>query len=449
MQSPESDREVVGGRTSIREVASASAVGTALEWYDFYVYATASATVLGQLFFPGVNPLLGTLSAFATFAVGFFARPVGGMFIGNFGDKLGRRPVLIFTLVLMGISTALMGLLPTYGAIGIWAPILLVALRLCQGFGAGAEFAGAAIMAVEYSPRERRGFFGSIPAAALSVGLLLSTGIFALNSALLTEDQFLSWGWRIPFLLSILVAGVGLFIRLRVQETPEFAQVEETHTQAQIPLLTVIRNSPKEVLLSAGLVVNGVQSYILQVFVLSYVTQQLGLSTNVALTALLVAGAVAIFTCPFFGALSDRIGRRPVYIGGAAFQALFAFPLFWLLDAREPLLIGLAMVLGLAVGNAAVFGLQGSFLSEIFGTRTRYSGVVLGRELPTAIFGGTAPFVAVALTAWSGGDTWSISLYWLVFAIIMGVSAYMLPETFRRDLTEPERERPLVAQATD
>jgi len=435
--------ESEGRRTSIREVVAASVVGTVIEWYDFFIYGAAAAVVFNELFFPSFGPLAGTMAAFGTYAVGFFARPVGGIIFGNLGDKIGRKAILVTTLMLMGLATTLMGLLPTAGTIGVWAPILLLALRILQGLGAGAEFGGAVVMAAEYSPEGRRGLYASLPCTGVAIGLLLSSGIFALFSSL-PEEQFLAWGWRVPFLLSIFIVAVGLYIRLRVLETPVFSQVKETDTEVERPVVEVVRAQRRNLLVAIGarFSENG-NSYLFNTFVLTYVASQLGLSENTALTGVLIASALGLLSIPFFGALSDRVGRRPVYLGGAVFVALFAFPFFWLLNTESTPLIWLAIVLSTTVGIYAMFSPQAAYFSELFDTRVRYSGLALSRELSAPLAGGVAPFIATALLAWSG-SYWPVAVYMIVLSLITIVAVYLGPETYRKKMSEEavmEKER--------
>ena len=308
--------EHMGQVSSIRQVAIASLVGTALEWYDYFLYGTAAALIFNQLFFPEADPLVGTLLAFATFGVGFGTRPIGGLVFGHFGDKMGRKGMLVITLMIMGLATCAIGLMPTYETIGIWAPIMLVVLRLVQGFGVGGEWGGAVLMAVEHAPTGRRGYYGSWPQMGVPAGLVLSTLVFAAFEQL-PEEQFLAWGWRIPFLLSIILVTVGLYVRLRLMESPAFREVEETHTEASMPILDVLRTYPKNVLLAMGARVgDNMLFYIFTVFVLTYVTEELGLPESLALIGVSIGAGLEFFAIPFFGALSDRIGRRPVYMGG-------------------------------------------------------------------------------------------------------------------------------------
>ncbi len=438
--------EGTGQVESIRKVSLASFIGTTIEWYDYFLYGTAAALVFNELFFPNVDPLIGTLSAFATFAVGFVARPLGGAIFGHYGDRIGRKAMLVLTLLMMGIATFLIGLLPTYETIGIWAPILLVVLRLLQGFGVGGEWGGAVLLAVEHSPGGRRGFYGSWPQMGVPAGLLLSTGVFTVFSSL-PNEQFLAWGWRAPFLLSILLVAVGLYIRLAILETPAFRQVQETQTEARMPIMDVLRTHPKGVLLVIGVRIaeNG-SFFIFSVFVLSYATEQLGLARSLVLAGVMIAAAIQLFAVPVWGALSDRIGRRPVYQFGAVFTLLFAFPSFWLINTQATLLVWLAIVLALAVGHAAMYGPQAAFLPELFGTRVRYSGIAFSRELASVVAGALSPFIATALLAWAG-SYWPVAVYLAAMALITIVAVYLAPETFQSDITEerPE-ERQLIAE---
>lgn len=421
---------------SIIQVAVASFIGTAIEWYDFFLYGTAAALIFNRLFFPTFNPLSGTLAAFGTYAVGFVARPLGGIVFGHYGDKIGRKTMLSLTLLLMGTATFCIGLLPTYNTIGVWAPFLLIILRIVQGFGVGGEWGGAVLMAIEHAPTDKRGFYGSWPQVGVPAGLLLSTGVFSLVSTL-PETQLLSWGWRVPFLLSLLLVGVGLFIRLRIAETPAFSRVQATGNTARIPLLDAIRAHPRNILLAMGarLAENGF-FYIYSVFALVYVTEQLKLPRSLVLTGVLLATACELVSIPTFGALSDRIGRRPVYMGGALFSALFAFPFFWLLDTQQPALVWLAIVLGLALGHGAMYGPQASFFSELFGTRVRYSGASLGYQLASVFAGGLSPLIATSLLQWADGKPWPIAAYMVGMALVTLVSVYLAAETWQEELIE-------------
>ena len=423
--------------SSIVHVAVASFIGTAIEWYDFFLYGTASALIFNKLFFPQYDPITGTMAAFATFAVGFLARPVGGVVFGHYGDRIGRKAMLSLTLTIMGLATFAIGLLPTYQSVGAWAPALLVVLRLTQGFGLGGEWGGAVLMAVEHAPRNRRGFYGSWPQTGGPAGMLLSTLVFRAVSTL-PEDQFMAWGWRVPFLLSLVLVGVGLFIRMRLAESPAFARVKESGSESRLPIIELLRTHRKNVLLAMGarFAENGFY-YIYTVFVLSYATEHLKVERSSVLTGVLIATTCALVAIPAYGALSDRLGRRPVYMAGAAFSALFAFPFFWLLDTRVDSLIWLAIILGVAVGHAAMYGPQASFFSELFGTRVRYSGASVGYQLASVFAGGLSPLIATALLALAGGRTWTVSVYMIGLAAVTLVSVFLAAETYRTDIGEP------------
>jgi len=429
-------REVAVESPSIRKVAFASLIGTSIEWYDFFLYGTASALIFARLFFPTFDPLTGTLAAFGTFAVGFAARPIGGIVCGHFGDRIGRRSMLVITLLIMGIATFLIGLLPTYQQVGIWAPILLVLLRIAQGFGLGGQWGGAVLMAVEHSPRGKRGFYGSWPQIGLPVGLLLSTLVFG-GISKLPETALLAWGWRVAFLVSIVLVGVGLYIRLSIAEPPVFTEVKKTHTTSRLPILEALRQHPKNILLVMGarIAENGA-FYLFSVFVLTYATTpSVGFSRSTALNALSMAALIQIFTIPAFGILSDRIGRRPVYLFGAIFTGVFAFPFFWLIETSIPGMLVLSMVLALSVGHAAMYAPQASFVAELFGTRVRYSGLSLGYQLASVIAGGLSPFIAVSLLKQTGSSS-PIALYIIFMAAVTTVSVYLAAETAHKEITD-------------
>jgi MHS family shikimate/dehydroshikimate transporter-like MFS transporter len=423
------------GGSSLSRVIFTAMIGSALEWYDFFIYGTAAALVFNKLFFPAADPLVGTLAAFASFAVGFFVRPLGGLVFGHFGDRLGRKPMLVMTLLLVGGGTMLIGVLPTYETAGVWAPILLVLLRLVQGFGAGAEYGGAVIFAVEYAPPGRRGLWGSFAAMGVSIGNLLAAGVFAIFSSLPSE-QFLAWGWRVPFLLSVVLIAAGLYIRARVQETPVFHEaVELRKAAAKAPVKEAIRTHPRSflVVIGARMAENGL-GYLFPVFGLSYLITTLQLPRLTALTGLFIALFVQLLATAAFSILSDRIGRRPVYGGAALFSALFAFPFFWLVDTKETGLVWLALCLAIGVGVGGMFGPQAAYFAELFGPRIRYSGFAFARELGSILAGGPAPFISAALVAWAGGQPWGVAIYVIVLSLITAFAIYYGPETFERDI---------------
>lgn len=416
-------------RSSIRQVATASLIGTSIEWYDFFLYGTATALVFNKLFFPTLSPLAGQLAAFATFWVGFGARPIGGIFFGHFGDRLGRKNMLILTLLIMGIGTFLIGCMPTYDSIGILAPILLVVLRFAQGFAVGGEWGGAVLMATEHAPSALRGFFGSWPQIGVPVGLLISSLLFSLVSTSFPNDQFLSVGWRIPFLVSIVLVIIGLFIRLRITETPDFEQVKEQQHIVRVPLLQVLRKDIKNVLLASGIffIANG-GFYVFITFIVSYGTKVLKMPSTTFLNATLVSAVVLFFTLPLAGMLSDRLGRRTLCLGGAALTALLAFPIFWLIDTKSALLITLALCLA-QFGTGLVYGPLAAFFAELFGANVRYSGASLGYQAASVVAGGLAPFIATALLGVDHNASWPIAIYVAAMALITVVASYLAPET--------------------
>jgi metabolite-proton symporter len=444
------------------KVAAASFVGTAVEWYDFFLYGTAAGLIFHELFFPQLDPRVGTLAAFATFAAGFVARPLGGVIFGHYGDTLGRKAMLSLTLVLMGAATFLMGLLPTYASIGLWAPVLLVLLRLLQGIGLGGEWGGAVLMAVEHAPAHRRGFYGSWPQMGAPAGMLLANLAYAAVQSRLTPEEFLAWGWRVPFLLSALLIVVGVLIRLGLAESPAMQAAAQAAAQAakaaaaaapggetppRLPVVEALRRYPKQILLAAGsrFVETGV-FYVLTTFVLAYGKNELKLTGGEVQRGVLLASLVHLFAIPLFGALSDRFGRRPVYLAGALFSAAWAFPFFQLLDSRAPGLIALAIALGL-VGHAAMYGPQSALFSELFSARVRYSGASLGYQLASVVAGGLTPVVATALLTFSGGRPWPVALYVVALAVVTVGCVLALAETSKVDLAQVGAAPPADASA--
>jgi MFS transporter, MHS family, shikimate and dehydroshikimate transport protein len=418
------------GPTSHVRVATASLIGTAIEWYDFFLYGTAAALIFNKLFFPTFDPMVGTLLAFATYAVGFFARPLGGLVFGHYGDTIGRKTMLYLTLLIMGVSTAVIGVLPTYDTFGIQAAVLLIVCRLLQGFGLGGEWGGAVLMAVEHAPKDKKGFFGSWPQLGAPIGLVLGTLVFSVVSATMSDAQFVAWGWRLPFLFSIVLVIIGLWIRFTLAESPEFQSVKDSGQDVRMPIIDAIRMHPKNVVLAMGarFAENGF-FYIYATFVLAYATQALGMKRQDILNGVLIAALIESFTIPAFGAISDRLGRRPVYIFGALFSALMSFPLFTLLGTKTPQFGWIAIILGLAVGHAAMYGPQASFFSELFGTKVRYSGVSLGYNLASIFAGALSPLIATGLMTAYRPETWPISLYMILLALVTLVSVYFAVET--------------------
>jgi MHS family shikimate/dehydroshikimate transporter-like MFS transporter len=427
-------------QSSIQVVALASLIGTTIEWYDFFLYGTAAALVLNKLFFPTFDPLSGTLASLATYSVGFVARPIGGVVIGHYGDRIGRKSMLVLTLVLMGTATFLIGLLPTYAVLGPLAPVLLVLLRSAQGFGVGGEWGGAVLMAVEHAPKGKRGFYGSWPQIGVPAGLLLANLVYRPFSRL-PEDAFLSWGWRVPFLLSIALVAVGLVIRVRILETPAFMSVKETRKEARQPILEVLAKYPREVLLAMGgrLAENGA-FYLYTVFVLVYAAQHVHMNSGIVLSGLILAAAVELFAIPIYGALSDRIGRRPVYLFGAIMTAVLAYPTFRMLDTGSPLLVRLSLLLSLSLSHAAMYAPQGAFFSELFGARVRYSGASLGVQLSSVLAGGLSPLIATWFLG-HGFGRGALSLYLIGMALVTIVSVFVASETMHHDIERHDNEK--------
>jgi MHS family shikimate/dehydroshikimate transporter-like MFS transporter len=418
----------------LRHVMLAAGIGSALEWYDFFIYGMASALVFGPLFFPTYDPAVGVLASFATFAMGFLARPFGGLFFGHFGDRWGRKPMLVATLLLVGGSTFLIGLLPTYSQVGIWAPVMLLGLRLLQGFGAGAEYGGAVVMAVEFAPEGKRGLYGAFAPMGTQVGNALAAGAFWLVGTM-AKDEMLAWGWRIPFLVSLVLLALGVYIRAKVSETPVFQEARARRPPLKLPALEAVRRSPRNffVVVGARLAENAL-GYLYPVFGLSYLMNTLQVPRNVAISGV-IAGTIALVGgLWFFAWLSDRIGRRPVYIFGALFSAACAFPFFLLAGTRDPVLIAVAFMVEMGIGSAAMFGPQAVYFAELFGPRLRYSGFAFARELGSIIAGGPAPLIAGLLVAWMAGQPWGVCLYVIVLSLITAFAVWCGPETYKNDI---------------
>lgn len=380
-----------------RRVLLASLIGSSIEWFDYFLYGTVAALVFNQLFFPADDPTVGTMLAYASFALSFFIRPFGGIIFSHIGDKIGRKKTLVLTLTLMGGATVLMGLMPTYQAIGIVAPILMVLLRLVQGLGIGGEWGGAMLLAVEYAPVNQRGFFGSVPQTGVTIGMLLATLALTVMTAL-PDEQFLSWGWRIPFILSVILVVVGLVIRKGIDETPSFKKNQEKGQVVQVPLLETIKHHKREVLIAVGAkFVETAPFYIMSTFIVYYATTELGFTKTQSLNAVTIATIVTTFLIPVMGKLSDKIGRKPVYIGGTLLMMAYAFPYFWLLQSRTFMTLVIATVIGLGIIWAPTTAVLGTMFSEIFKSNVRYTGITLGYQIGAALAGGTAPLIATFL----------------------------------------------------
>ncbi|MGF0313265.1 MFS transporter [Rhodococcus sp. IEGM1428] len=413
-------------------VAMASFIGTTVEYYDFFIYGTAAALVFPKLFFPDASPLMGVLLSFATFGVGFLARPLGGVVFGHYGDRLGRKKMLVLSLVGMGVATFLMGLLPGYASIGIAAPILLTLLRLLQGFAVGGEWGGATLMAVEHAPKARKGFFGSFSMMGAPAGVSLATlAFFAVSQ--LPDDQFLSWGWRIPFLVSSILIVVGLVIRLTLEESPDFEKVKDTNAVSRMPIVEAFRKHRKEILLIAGTYLSqGVFAYICMAYLVSYGTSVAEITRTQALAGVFVAGIVAVVLYPVFGSMSDTFGRKTMYLVGAVAMGVVIGPAFLLINTGNPWLFMTALVLVFGIAMAPAAGVTGSLFSMIFDADVRYSGVSIGYTISQVVGSAFAPTIATALYAATGSSV-SIVVYLVVVSLISIVSVILLPGGWGRN----------------
>ncbi|NUR92264.1 MAG: MHS family MFS transporter [Nonomuraea sp.] len=417
--------------TSIKKVVAASLIGTTIEWYDFFLYGSAAALVFNKLFFPEADPLTGTLLAFLTYAVGFVARPLGGLVFGHFGDRAGRKTLLVVSLLMMGVSTFLIGCLPTHESVGIAPPLLLTSLRLVQGFALGGEWGGAVLIVSEHGDAARRGFWASWPQAGAPGGNLLATGVLAILAAVQSDAQFLDWGWRVPFLLSGLLVMVGLWVRLSITESPLFLEAPK---EERAPIVGVLRHHWRDVLVAIGArLAENISFYLLTAFVIVYAKAQ-KVDNSTVLDAVLIASAIHFVTIPMWGALSDRIGRRPIYLAGAAGIGIWIFAFFPLVDTGNFLAITLAVTVGLLF-HGMMYGPQAAFFSELFGTRMRYTGVSIGAQLSAIVAGALAPVIAVWLLK-SYGSSIPIAAYLAVAAALTLFAVYRARETQGRDLAE-------------
>ncbi|MEQ0564130.1 MFS transporter [Amycolatopsis sp. NEAU-NG30] len=410
----------------LRRVAVASAVGTTIEWYDYFIYSTATALVFGKLFFTSLSPASGTLAAFATLGVGFLARPVGGILWGHFGDRVGRKAMLVLSLVLMGVATVGVGLLPTYAAIGVWAPVLLLVLRLLQGLSAGGEWGGAALMAVEHAPAGRRGTYGAFSQIGVPAGLILAQLVFFVLGRALTDAQFAAWGWRVPFLASIVLVGVGLVIRLRIEESPVFARLRAEEARSSRPMLDVLRERPRALLVASGsFVANTAIGYIFLAYLLSYGTSVLKIGRATMLVVVIVGSVTWLAAIVLTAAWSDRIGRKPVYLAGSVLLVAWPVPFFLLVDTRAVAALIIAVVV-LNVGLGATYGPQSALFAELFEPRYRYSGASFSYAVGAVLGGGFAPLIATALQT-ATGTSLSVALYLVAVALLSLLAVAFIP----------------------
>jgi MHS family shikimate/dehydroshikimate transporter-like MFS transporter len=406
-----------GGEVNVamRRVAAASFVGALLEWYDFYAFAMASALVFGPLFFPSDDPLLSTMASFGAFASGFLARPIGALIFGDIGDRIGRRASLIATLVIIGVGTFLIGVLPTFAQSGIWAPTLLVILRVVQGIGLGGEYAGGSLITIEHAPSGRRGFWGSLAQAASPGGLLLASLVFELIT-LLPPGAFIAWGWRVPFLLSVIMLGVGLYVRLHVAETPEFEAIRGQRTE--LPIVDLLRTHGSATLLATGArLAETVSGNMIKSFGLTYATTQLGLPRAEALGALLTTSIVGMLVTPLYGVLGDHFGPRAVYMAGAGFTALLAFPFFWILEGRTVAALWIGFVVAYNLGPTLMLSVQPTFFTTLFHPRVRYTGLSIAYQV-SAIVGGFTPLISLTFLQQSNGAPWGVATFLAAMAVL-------------------------------
>lgn len=427
-------------KKDIRVVMLSCVVGTTVEWYDFFLYGMAAGLVFNQLYFPNDDPLLATILAFASFAVGFVARPVGGLVFGHIGDRIGRKKTLVTTMLIMGVATFLIGVIPTHATIGVAAPIILVALRIAQGIAVGGEWGGAVLMAVEYAPKGKRGFYGSFPQIGLAIGLVLGTGVFALLGTVLSEESFLAWGWRIAFMLSAVLVGVGLFIRLKVMETPAFAKLKEAEAHAVIPAVELVRDrkSRRNIILGMGSRwAEGVAFNLWAVFIISYATGILKIGQQTILMAVMAGAIIMVAFIPLMGKLSDRFDRRRMYAIGVIALGVATYPTFLLIGTGSTVLIFIAIIIVLGIIYPIVYAPEASLFAELFPTRIRYSGISVVYQISGIVASGMTPLILSYLLREDDGGISAIMIYIIAVTVISAISALLIR---RRDMFTEENE---------
>ncbi|MFT4301831.1 MAG: MFS transporter [Desulfovibrio sp.] len=439
-------------KKEMRKVVIASLLGATIEWYDFFLYGVVAGIVFNKLYFPTADPFIGTILAYSTFAIGYLARPLGGFIFGHYGDKLGRKRMLILTMLIMGIATVGIGLVPTYASIGIAAPILLQTLRLCQGLGLGGEWGGAVLMTYEYADEREKAFYASIPQMGLATGLCLASGVVALLSWLLTNEEFMLWGWRAAFIFSVVLIGVALYVRTHILETPEFRKVqEEGHTEKKaLPIVTVCKNYPGNIALGVGARwIDGVFFNVLAVFSISYLVQYINVTRTEALTAVMIA---ALLMCPFIliaGRLADRFGRGRIYGLASLACGLTIFPAFWLMQSSggNMFIIGLAIAIPLSICYAGVFGPEAALFSDLFPAEVRYTGISIVYQFPGFLVAGIVPGVCTVLMQWNDGNPFYICIFVLIAAATSAFSAFTIQRRHNRAERQAHARNVMQAEA--
>ena len=433
--------EHIDQQKNLRRVVISSILGAVIEWYDFFLYGVVAGLFFNQLFFPDFDPRIGTILAFATFAGGFVARPLGGVIFGHFGDKIGRKKVLILTLEIMGIATVAIGLIPSYATIGIWAPVLLILCRLAQGIGLGGEWGGAVLMSFESAPAHKRAFYASLPQIGMSVGLLLASGVIGFASMLLTDEAFLNWGWRMAFILSAILLIVGSYMRKTVQETKDFSEAKAKLPEAKYPLLDAFKRYPKMMLACMGArFIDGVSFNVFGVYSLTFLTQNHGIDRTHALWAVMISSVVMSVFIPVWGHVADRIGKAKVYGICALILGFASFPAFWIIENHADSFFLVCLAIGLPFGilHSAVFGTMASLFSESFDPSVRYSGISFVYQFTAIFASGLTPLFATVLTGWAGGEPWYLCAYFAIVGVL-SASCTLWMRRMSRDSRKPSR----------